>query len=118
MALSEWGAPPRKLTVNKTKRRLNNHGLAGVNTLAVRLLLPMGAVGIALWAQTQGWGLFNIVQLPEWLAVVLAVILLDFAIYLQHVLFHAVPILWRLHLVHHADLDFDVSTGLRFHTIE
>src|SRR5262249_50326786 len=84
----------------------------------VRLVLPIGAVGIAALAESQGWGLFNYLQVPAWLAVVLAVILLDFAIYLQHVLFHAVPVLWRLHKVHHAHLDVDVSTGVRFHTIE
>jgi sterol desaturase/sphingolipid hydroxylase (fatty acid hydroxylase superfamily) len=75
-------------------------------------------VGVALGAEEHGWGLFNNVAVPAWLAVVLAVVALDLIIYLQHVMFHAVPLLWRLHMVHHADLDFDVSTGLRFHTIE
>jgi len=78
----------------------------------------VGAVGMAILAEARGWGVFNNLSVPLWLAVVLSVVALDFAIYLQHVLFHAVPILWRLHMVHHADLDFDVTTGLRFHTVE
>jgi sterol desaturase/sphingolipid hydroxylase (fatty acid hydroxylase superfamily) len=86
--------------------------------VVARMILPIGAVGMAVLAESNGWGLFNNVQLPGWLAGILAFILLDFAIYLQHVLFHAVPALWRLHMVHHADLDIDVTTGLRFHTIE
>jgi sterol desaturase/sphingolipid hydroxylase (fatty acid hydroxylase superfamily) len=78
----------------------------------------MSATGVALFAQSRGWGLFNNVSISVWLAVVTSVVALDFAIYLQHVMFHAIPVLWRLHMVHHADLDFDVTTGLRFHTIE
>jgi sterol desaturase/sphingolipid hydroxylase (fatty acid hydroxylase superfamily) len=73
---------------------------------------------MALLAKEQGWGIFNNLTLPAWPGVILSVIALDFVIYLQHVLFHAVPALWRLHMVHHADLDFDVTTGLRFHTLE
>src|SRR5207249_7523538 len=83
-----------------------------------RLLMPLGVVGVALLAGEQGWGLLNQIDLPGWLAVVLTVVALDLLVYLQHVLFHAVPVLWRLHRVHHADLDFDVTTGARFHTIE
>ena len=78
----------------------------------------MTAVGLALVAAAQGWGLFNLIELPGWIGIVAAVILLDLAIYLQHVLFHAVPALWRLHRMHHADLAFDVTTGLRFHPVE
>ncbi len=99
-------------------RWLSNLGLIALDTLAVRLLLPLTAVALAALAQEHGWGLFHVLGLPDWLAVLLAVVALDFAIYLQHVLFHAVPLLWRLHMVHHADLDFDVTTGLRFHTME
>jgi sterol desaturase/sphingolipid hydroxylase (fatty acid hydroxylase superfamily) len=95
-----------------------NLGLAALNTLAVRLLMPLGAVGVAVLAEERGWGLFNNVAAPPWLAVAAAVIVLDLVIYLQHVLFHAVPALWRLHMVHHADLEFDATTGVRFHTIE
>jgi sterol desaturase/sphingolipid hydroxylase (fatty acid hydroxylase superfamily) len=118
MAVWELRAPRRRLTTAKPVRWLSNLGLVALDTVVVRFLVPLGAVGTALVAKERGWGLFNNVTLPGWLAVVLAVVALDFVIYLQHVLFHAVPILWRLHLVHHADLDFDVSTGVRFHTLE
>jgi len=89
-----------------------------VDTLLVRILFPTTAVGLALVAEAHGLGLFNMLVLPAWIGVVVSVILLDLAIYFQHVLFHAVPGLWRLHRMHHADLDIDVSTGLRFHPIE
>jgi sterol desaturase/sphingolipid hydroxylase (fatty acid hydroxylase superfamily) len=118
MALWEVRAPRRPLTTNKPRRWASNLGLLLLNTIAVRFLQPLGAVGAALAAQERGWGLLNNLPLPAWLVIVLAVVALDFVIYLQHVLFHAVPILWRLHLVHHADLDFDVTTGVRFHTLE
>ena len=118
MALWELLAPRRALVTRKPLRWFSNLALVGLNTLILRVLVPLGAVGMALVAEEQGWGLFNNLNLPAWLAVVLSVVALDFVIYLQHVLFHAVPILWRLHMVHHADLDFDVTTGVRFHTIE
>jgi sterol desaturase/sphingolipid hydroxylase (fatty acid hydroxylase superfamily) len=117
MAIWETLAPRRRPTVAKPIRWSSHLGLAALNTLAVRFLLPLGAVGTAVIAQER-WGLFNNLSLPVWAAVVGAVIALDLAIYLQHVLFHALPVLWRLHMVHHADLDFDVTTGVRFHTIE
>jgi sterol desaturase/sphingolipid hydroxylase (fatty acid hydroxylase superfamily) len=118
MALGEIVVPRRHLTTSKPPRWLGNLGLVFLDTLAVRLLLPLGAVAMALVGEVRGWGAFNNLSLPSWLAVVLSVVVLDLAIYLQHVLFHAVPALWRLHMVHHADLDFDVTTGLRFHTVE
>jgi sterol desaturase/sphingolipid hydroxylase (fatty acid hydroxylase superfamily) len=118
MALWEAVAPRRKLAANKPLRWLSNLGLVVVNTIAVRIAFALGAVGIALVAQERTWGLFNQFDWPAWLEIVLAVLALDLAIYLQHVMFHAVPMFWRLHMVHHADLDFDVTTGLRFHTIE
>jgi sterol desaturase/sphingolipid hydroxylase (fatty acid hydroxylase superfamily) len=118
MALWEAVAPRRVLTCSKPVRWLSNLALVVLNSLLVRLVFVLGAVGIALEAQSHGWGLLNVLPLPRWLAVVLAVLLLDLAIYTQHVLFHAVPLLWRLHLVHHADRDIDVTTGLRFHTLE
>lgn len=118
MALWEALAPRRRRTVRRRLRWSSNLGLVVFNSLAVRLLMPLGAVATALVAQDKGWGLFNNLPVPGWLAVLLSVVVLDFAIYLQHVMFHAVPVLWRLHMVHHADLDFDVTTGLRFHTIE
>jgi sterol desaturase/sphingolipid hydroxylase (fatty acid hydroxylase superfamily) len=118
LAVAEALAPRRKRTANKPQRWLSHFSLVVINTIAARILLPIGAVGMAFLAERHGWGLFNNIAIPAWLAVALAFVLLDLAIYLQHVLFHAVPLLWRLHLVHHADLDFDVTTGLRFHTIE
>jgi sterol desaturase/sphingolipid hydroxylase (fatty acid hydroxylase superfamily) len=81
-------------------------------------VFPLAAVGMAFLAQAHGWGLFNLVPLPAWLAIPAAVLLLDLTIYGQHVVFHAVPVLWRLHRMHHADLEFDVTTGLRFHPAE
>jgi sterol desaturase/sphingolipid hydroxylase (fatty acid hydroxylase superfamily) len=86
--------------------------------VVVRLVYPAAAVGTALLAEARGWGLFRALEAPTWLAIAASVILLDLAIYLQHVLFHAVPVLWRLHRMHHADLEFDVTTGVRFHPIE
>lgn len=118
MALWEVAAPRRRREIPRLLRWSNNLGIVVIDTLLVRLTFPVVAVGLATIAQTNGWGLFNIWQIPGWLAVLLAVMLLDLAIYLQHVMFHAVPALWRLHRVHHADLEFDVTTGLRFHPIE
>jgi sterol desaturase/sphingolipid hydroxylase (fatty acid hydroxylase superfamily) len=86
-----------------------------LNTFVVRLLFPLTGVGMAFLAETKGWGVFNFVLLPPWVAIPAAVLLLDLTIYGQHVMFHAVPLLWRMHRMHHADLEFDVTTGLRFH---
>jgi sterol desaturase/sphingolipid hydroxylase (fatty acid hydroxylase superfamily) len=83
-----------------------------------RVVAPAGAVGFAVLSESRGWGLFNVLALPIWLNVLSALLLLDLAIYLQHRLFHAVPVLWRIHRMHHADLDIDVTTGARFHPIE
>jgi sterol desaturase/sphingolipid hydroxylase (fatty acid hydroxylase superfamily) len=118
MALWEALAPRRPLTVGRAPRWASNLGLVVLNTLAARLLIPLGAIGAAELAERWGWGLFNTTAGPGWLAVILSVVILDLLIYWQHVLFHAVPLLWRLHLVHHADLDFDATTGVRFHPIE
>lgn len=118
MASWEMAAPRRKLTVPKASRWLSNLTLVALNTVVLRAIAPLAAVGMALLADEQGWGILNIISMPYVLAVILAVILLDLAIYLQHVMFHAVPVFWRLHMVHHADLDFDVTTGARFHPIE
>ena len=118
MAAWEMLAPRRGLTVPKLSRWLNNLTLVALNTVVLRAIVPLAAVGMALLVDEQGWGILNIVSMPYVLAVILAVILLDLAIYLQHVMFHAVPVFWRLHMVHHADLDFDVTTGARFHPIE
>lgn len=118
MAAWELAAPRRRREIPRLLRWTNNLAIVAVDTVLVRLAFPVAAVGLALVAEERGWGLFNALDAPGWLAVVVSVIALDFAIYLQHVLFHAVPALWRLHRMHHADLEFDVSTGLRFHPIE
>jgi sterol desaturase/sphingolipid hydroxylase (fatty acid hydroxylase superfamily) len=118
MGVWEAAAPRRKLVASKPARWLSNAALVVINTIAIRIAFTLGAVGIAAEAQSHQWGLFNQLAWPAWLEIVLAAIALDFAIYLQHVMFHAVPLFWRLHLVHHADPDFDVTTGLRFHTLE
>jgi sterol desaturase/sphingolipid hydroxylase (fatty acid hydroxylase superfamily) len=118
MAAWELGAPRRKQDIGRKTRWPSNLGIVLLDTLLVRLLFPMGAVGIAIGAEIRGWGLINALRVPAWVAIPAGIILLDLAIYLQHVLFHAIPALWRLHRMHHADLEFDVTTGVRFHPVE
>ena len=118
MAVWEVAAPRRALAIAKWRRWTSNLGIVFLNSALLRLVFPMAAVGFAVLAQSRGWGLFNQQAVPSWLAVLASVVILDFAIYLQHVMFHAVPVLWRLHRMHHADLDFDVTTGARFHPVE
>lgn len=118
MAIWELLAPRRALTISKTARWFANLAIIFINAAVVRLLFPLLPVALALLAQKKGWGLLNYFDAPYWFAVIAGVIVLDLVIYLQHVMFHAVPALWRLHMMHHADLDFDVTTGLRFHPIE
>jgi len=118
MALWEMAAPRRRQQIARLRRWPGNLGIVILDVLAVRLIFPTAAVGVALLAEARGWGLFHARDIPDYLAVFASVVLLDLAIYLQHVLFHAVPVLWRLHRMHHADLEFDVTTGVRFHPIE
>ncbi len=118
MALWELAAPRRRQDIPRLLRWSNNLALVVIDTILVRLVFPVTAVAFAGYAATQGWGLFNMLTLPAWFALPVSIILLDFAIYVQHVVFHAVPVLWRLHRVHHADQEFDVTTGIRFHPIE
>ncbi len=118
VALGELAAPRRRLTTSKASRWFANIGIVAINTAVVRFLFPVAAVGMAVIAAQKTWGLFNIVAVPYWVAVVLSVVILDLMIYLQHRLFHTVKFLWRLHMMHHADLDFDLTTGTRFHPIE
>ncbi len=115
MALWEALTPRRPQSIRRLLRWPNNLGLVVINTVLVRLLFPLAGVGMAFLAQAKGWGFFNIVSVPAWLAIPVALLLLDLTIYGQHVAFHVVPFLWRLHRMHHADLEFDVTTGLRFH---
>ena len=118
LALWEWLAPRRALTVGRRPRWPGNLGILAIDIVAVRLLVPTAAVGVALIAATRGWGLFNLLGLPAWGGIVIGVIALDLVIYTQHYVFHHVPLLWRLHRMHHADLDIDVTTGVRFHPLE
>lgn len=118
LAALEALAPRRPQIVGRWRRWPGNLGLVALDTLILRILFPAAAVGMALLADARGWGLLNAVDLPAWAEIAAAVVLLDLVIYAQHVLFHAVPALWRVHRVHHADLEFDVTTGLRFHPVE
>ena len=118
MAAWETAAPRRQRIVSRVIRWPANLGILVFDTVLVRLLFAALPLAIALSAQQNGWGLLNVYPLPFWIKVASGVILLDGVIYLQHVMFHAVPILWRFHMMHHADLDFDFTTGGRFHPIE
>ncbi|MBI2294492.1 MAG: sterol desaturase family protein [Betaproteobacteria bacterium] len=118
MGLWEVAGPRRALTVHKGRRWLANLGITLLNIAVVRALFPTAAVGTALAVGERDWGLFNAVAVPAPLAFVLSLFALDLLIWAQHIAFHRVPLLARLHRVHHADLDFDVTTGFRFHPIE
>lgn len=118
MAAWEIRAPARHLSLSKGLRWVNNVGLVALDTLILRLLFPAAAVGMAAFAAGEGWGVLHHFAPPLWLGVLLTVVALDFVIWLQHVMFHAVPLLWRVHRVHHADPDYDLTTGARFHPFE
>jgi sterol desaturase/sphingolipid hydroxylase (fatty acid hydroxylase superfamily) len=118
MAAWEVLAPRREQRLARGSRWPSNIVIVALDTVLVRLVFPVTAVGVALIAEARGWGLLHAFGVPMWVSVPAAVIALDLAIYLQHVLFHAVPALWRLHRMHHADLEVDVTTGARFHPIE
>ncbi len=118
MAAWEIAAPARRRRLPRAPRWRANLGLAVINALVVRVALPGSALALAALAQENGWGLLNRFALPAWAAVAAGAVALDLVIYLQHVLFHAVPLLARLHAVHHADPDFDLTTGIRFHPLE
>jgi len=118
MALWEIFAARRPLTTSKATRWVSNLGLVLIDSILVRLVFPVTLMAVAFLARQRGWGLFNQFQLPYALDPILGVLILDLAIYLQHIMFHSVPLLWRLHMVHHTDMDFDVTTGIRFHPIE
>jgi len=109
--------PRRQRLYSRLLRWSGNLGISVINQVFVRLLIPATAVALAAHASGQGWGLLNQVALPVWVAIPVAVLVLDLAIYLQHRLYHVVPLLWRFHRMHHADLDFDVTTGIRFHPL-
>lgn len=118
MAGLELAAPRRALTVSKSLRWFSNLGIVVLNTAIARVVLPMAPVAFAGYCATNGWGVLNLLDAPWWIEAIAAVVIMDFAIWLQHVMVHAIPMLWRLHRLHHADLDYDVTTGARFHPIE
>jgi sterol desaturase/sphingolipid hydroxylase (fatty acid hydroxylase superfamily) len=118
MAAWEVVAPRRRRSVARLVRWPGNLGVVALDTILVRLAFPVVAVGLAAAAERNDWGLLNVLDVPAWLAFVVALLALDLAIYLQHVMFHAVPALWRLHRMHHADFDLDATTGVRFHPLE
>ena len=114
-------APRRQRTQPRTTRWVTNWAITILNTVTLRLMafgLPLLAVGAAVDAGNQGWGLFNQIDLGVLPETVLAILIFDFAIWLQHLITHKVPVLWRLHRVHHADRDIDVTTAIRFHPVE
>ena len=118
VAVWEIITPRRRLIVRRRLRWTNNLILATLNSLLLRVLTPLAAVGVANYVEHKQWGLLNLVQLPDWCAFLLAVLALDLLIWFQHRMFHLVPVFWCLHRVHHADLDFDLTTGVRFHPLE
>jgi len=118
MAVLEVLSPRKQTVLKRSDRWLTNWSLVVINTLALRFLMPVLAVGMAGIATKNGWGLLSVVTLPVWIEIVLAVIILDFAVYVQHLAVHKIPIFWRVHKVHHVDRDIDVTTGARFHPIE
>jgi len=118
MFLWELIAPRRPLTTSKITRWFSNLGLVLIESIVVRLVFPTALAGITLLVQQRGWGLFNQSELPYLLKIIFSVLILDFVIYLQHIMFHSVPLFWRLHMVHHTDMDIDVTTGVRFHPVE
>lgn len=118
MALWERRAPMRALVASRPRRWTTNWTISIGDAVMVRLLFGAAAIGAAADAAAGGWGLFNALAWPAWLEVAIAFVVFDFAIWLQHLVFHKVPVLWRVHRVHHADRDIDVTTGIRFHPIE
>ena len=118
MGIWEWCAPKRSLTQSKPVRWCNNLGLVFLNSFVVRIVFPGAAMAVAIFAEQHGWGLLHYYAVTPLFSFVIAIVVMDLVIYLQHVLVHAVPLLWRLHQVHHADLDYDVTTGSRFHPLE
>jgi sterol desaturase/sphingolipid hydroxylase (fatty acid hydroxylase superfamily) len=116
LTIASWElVRPRRLDSRRATRWPINLSLAAVNSLVVRLIAPASGVTFALWAERRGWGVLRLVDLPAWVEWGVAILVLDAAVYFQHRLFHAIPLLWKLHVLHHADQAFDVSTGVRFH---
>lgn len=117
VALWEVRIPRRPLKTSKKGRWLTNLSIIAINPVLLQLVFPVLAVGMAQTSQVKGWGLLNQIDISGPVAFVVGIITLDLIIYLQHVMFHSIPLLWRLHMMHHADLGYDLTTGLRFHPI-
>ena len=117
-AICEIRSPRRRLTVSKSRRWATNLLIIIANPLILYLVFPLLALDMAAITTERGWGLLALFAWPYWLETIIGIIILDLVVYLQHVMFHAVPIFWRLHMMHHSDLDFDLTTGLRFHPVE
>lgn len=121
LAAAEALMPRRERSQKRSQRWVTNWGITIANTVTLRILalaMPLLAVGAAVDAQAQGWGLFNALTLPGWIEIVAAILILDLIIWAQHLITHKIPVLWRLHRVHHADVDMDVTTAIRFHPVE
>jgi len=118
MGLWEVLSPRRELLIKKSVRWLNNISLLVLNIIVIRLIFPTATIGMVIFVNNQGWGLFNYFNTPFWITTVASIVLLDLVVYLQHVMVHAVPLFWRLHRLHHTDQDYDITTGTRFHPIE
>ncbi|MEO1167878.1 MAG: sterol desaturase family protein [Pseudomonadota bacterium] len=118
MALAETLFARKTRTQKRTSRWFTNWALVVIDTAVLRIIFPVLAVGVSVYAQQKGWGLFNVIALPTWLEIMIAIALLDMAVWAQHVATHKIPLLWRFHKVHHVDRDIDVTTGVRFHPVE
>ena len=118
MAVLELALPRREPDRRKGARWRTNLAMVIVDSLALRVIFPLAAVGTAIWAESQGYGLFRATETPVWLAGLIGFVVLDFAVWLEHVASHKIPILWRIHRMHHSDIDFDLTTALRFHPLE
>jgi len=112
LVIGELVAPRRKLNSPKSLRWFNNMFITAFNSVLLRVVFPVLPVGLALLAEGREWGLLHHVLLPKWLALVVTILVLDFVIWFQHVIFHRIPVLWRLHMMHHTDLDIDLTTGV------
>ena len=117
-AALEYFVPRRQVRPVKTRRWITNWTIVAIDSVVVRLVFKTAAVGGALWAAEAGIGLFNNIAAPYWLAFVVSFVVLDFAVWLSHVASHKIPVFWRVHRMHHSDIDFDVTTAIRFHPIE
>src|SRR5688572_23592007 len=118
LALLEWVVPRRPAGDTLRQRWIGNVGIAIVDTILIRSLFPIIGLGLAILCSERGWGLFNQFAAPRWAAFVVTIVALDLVYYTQHYLLHQIPVLWRLHQVHHSDQDYDFTTGLRFHPLE